>query len=148
MKGRIPTPTKILNARGSRWSKGRQNEPKPAPETPTCPIHLDREGKAEWRRQVKGLMAMGIMARIDRGALAAYCDCWSEFMRLVQAVNKLPKIQDAVDAGLLRAKNAAAIRLNQLAQQFGFSPAARTRIKTVDEKEKPADGKAKFFRVG
>jgi phage terminase small subunit len=53
-----------------------QNEPKPELVAPTCPSHLSREAKREWRRIVPELEKLGLLTRIDRAALAAYATAY------------------------------------------------------------------------
>ncbi len=49
---------------------------------PACPSWLDREGKAEWKRVVPELDRLGLLSKLDRAVLAAYCDVWSKFVGL------------------------------------------------------------------
>lgn len=134
LRGKAPTPTKILKARGSRWAAGRDGEPTLPVEAPTCPGWLGREAKAEWRRQVKHLVTMGVIAQADRALLAVWCETWAEFVALSGKV-----AADGADWRLRIAKNAAADRLVKAAQQFGFSPSARARLRTPDRLDKDKD---------
>ena len=49
---------------------------------PKAPSWLDREGKAEWRRVVPELDRLGLLSKLDRAVLGAYCDVWSKFVEL------------------------------------------------------------------
>ncbi|MFQ8734852.1 MAG: P27 family phage terminase small subunit [Bilophila wadsworthia] len=49
------------------------DEPTPAPEIPDAPPHLSPEAREEWERLALELYELGILATIDRAALAAYC---------------------------------------------------------------------------
>jgi phage terminase small subunit len=40
--------------------------------SPTCPRHLSREAKVEWRRITRELKHLGLLTKIDRAALAIY----------------------------------------------------------------------------
>ncbi len=72
-RGPAPTPTEILRLRGSKRANRRTTEPKPERGIPSCPQHLGKTARAEWRRVTKPLDQMGVIAKIDRALLAAYC---------------------------------------------------------------------------
>jgi P27 family predicted phage terminase small subunit len=141
--GRPPVPTAILEARGSRRAQGRRAEPRPQVEAPACPAWLSKEAKAEWRRQVKALVAMGVVAKCDRALLAVYCEAWGEFVQAAEAIGKSGLLIKDPDGDKLRrnplltVRDHAAERLLKLAAQFGFSPAARTRVQAVAGGRKP-----------
>lgn len=48
-----------------------------APTAPNPPTGLDREAAAEWRRIVPALDEKGLLSKVDRGVLTAYCRAWS-----------------------------------------------------------------------
>jgi len=120
---------------------------------PTCPAWLGAEAKAEWKRQVKQLLAMNVLAEADRALLAAYCESWGEFVETARAIEAMVQAnlkagyREAIAAGLVNAKNKAADRLNKLAQQFGLSPASRTRVRTTGADKRGDDGKGRFFKT-
>jgi len=88
---------------------------------------------------------MGLLAKVDRAVLSAYCEAWSEFVRLAGRCHRLGDVR-AIALGLFKAKNAASDRMTRLAQQFGFSPSARARLQTDGPKETPAaNSKKRFF---
>ena len=131
-RGPAPTPTKILESRGSWRAKLNPNEPKPATAKPTCPAWLTGEARKEWARQVSYLAAVGLIAKMDRAALACFCEAWGEFVEACQWIAKNgrtfvgpsgPRLHP-----MLHVKNAAADRVLRLAAQFGFTPAARARL--------------------
>jgi P27 family predicted phage terminase small subunit len=47
------------------------------PSRPNPPTGLDREAAAEWRRIVPELDDKGLLSKVDRGVLTAYCRAWS-----------------------------------------------------------------------
>jgi P27 family predicted phage terminase small subunit len=49
----------------------------PPVEIPGCPKHLLPEAKKEWRRIGPELEALGLISKIDRPALALYCQEWA-----------------------------------------------------------------------
>jgi phage terminase small subunit len=80
MRGRKPKPTALKMFEGNPGKRAlNRNEPKPPAETPDCPVHLDDEAQAEWNRITPELSTLGLIARIGRAALAAYCQAWSRW---------------------------------------------------------------------
>lgn len=49
-------------------------------ETPDCPKHLWPEAKKEWKRIGPELEDAGLVAKIDRSALALYCQSWARWV--------------------------------------------------------------------
>ena len=131
-RGPAPTPTAILKARGSWLAKTRPDEPKPERSLPTCPSWLPKEAKTEWNRIVPELDKLGLLTAIDRAALAAYCQAWSDF-------------REAVEGDSLRDRDTAAKRLINAAAQFGLSPAARARVQAAPKDKNAKEGIKKYF---
>jgi phage terminase small subunit len=66
MRGRKPVLTKLEVLQGTeRPSRRNEEEPKPAPEIPSCPSHLDAGAKREWKRVTKQLAVVGLVTQID-----------------------------------------------------------------------------------
>lgn len=64
---------------------------------PLAPDHLSQEAKKEWRRIIPDLVAAGLLSRLDRAALAIYCQSWG---RLVLAEKALSARQrSAIESG-------------------------------------------------
>lgn len=49
----------------------------PEVEIPGCPPHLLAEAKKEWKRITPELEKYGLISKIDRAALASYCQTWA-----------------------------------------------------------------------
>lgn len=138
MPGPSRTPKKILEARGSWLAKVRQGEPEPPVERPSCPAFLKGEAKREWNRQCVQLRRLGIIAKCDRAVLAAYCLAWEEFIEAEAWIAQhghttVTENGYVTTHPLVYVRNNAADRLLKLSDRFGFSPAARARVRT----EKP-----------
>jgi P27 family predicted phage terminase small subunit len=151
LRGPPPTPTPILQARGSRRAADRADEPKFSTDRPTCPSWLSKEAKAEWRRQVDQLEKAGVLASVDRALLASYCEAWAEFVHAAGVVGSegytfTTEKGYVVPHPMVAIKNAAAERMIRLAGQFGFSPAARARVQAPSQRrEDNTSAKARFF---
>jgi P27 family predicted phage terminase small subunit len=139
-RGPRPTPTKILNLRGSRI-RGAKDGVEPEAVAPICPPGLSRDAREEWGRIVPDLDRLGILARIDHAALVTYCESWSSYREHTRKIRKegwLVKTQWGrmaanPRAGLLNAARSAMLRFQQ---EFGLTPSARTRIKASPEAKK------------
>lgn len=49
----------------------------PEIEIPGCPPHLLQEAKKEWKRITPELQRYGLISKLDRAALASYCQTWA-----------------------------------------------------------------------
>lgn len=149
--GRPPKPTQMKVIEGNPGKRPLpQHEPKPTIKAPSCPKHLDKEAKAEWRRISKELLQLGLLTAIDRSGLAAYCQCWSRWVYAEEQLAGLrePKpividdeIIGVIDGWTFRTDKGyeaatpwisiaskALAEMRQYITEFGLSPAARTRI--------------------
>ena len=132
--GRRPLPT-LLKAQKGTLRVDRQNgdEPQPKAEVPRCPEHLQGDAKKEWRRMSRDLVKMGLLARIDRGALALYCQAWGRWVDAEQALVKYGVIVKSpngfpVQSPYLSIANKAMAQMRMLLTEFGMSPSSRARV--------------------
>ena len=75
-RGPKPLPANVLALRGgTTYLQKRESEGaiKPEIEIPGCPRHLLKEARKEWKRIGTELELLGLVSRIDRTALALYC---------------------------------------------------------------------------
>jgi P27 family predicted phage terminase small subunit len=146
-RGPMPERLDILRARGSRRATQRDAESEQglAIEIPLCPTWLDKEGKAEWDRQIDNLTSLGTLRICDGPLIAAYCEAASEFIQLKARIDKAGFARSQ-SCGFLKARNQAVARMLKLAPLIGCGPLARQRWRTqaplVPEKLNP---KLRFF---
>ncbi len=109
-------------------------DPKLPDSMPVCPDFLDEAARAEWAEIVPQLVELKVLARLDRAALAAYCQAWSRwrmaelllagdgltYMSATGVVKKHPAIAIAAEAQKL---------MRQFLIEFGLTPAARARLR-------------------
>jgi P27 family predicted phage terminase small subunit len=142
MAGRPPKPTALKKLQGNP-GKRRLNtaEPKLAPAIPSCPRHLSKEARREWHRVSRELFEAGLLARVDRAALAAYCQAWA---RWVEAEKKLADDEELVlttDKGyayanpLLGISKAALADMHKFMAAFGMTPSSRSKVTASKEAE-------------
>src|SRR5581483_7260694 len=94
-RGPPPTPTKILELRGSWRAKERPGEPQPPPGAPPMPEWLSEEARAEWQRMAPELEALGLLSVLDRAALAAYCQAYAELVEATALLNREGRVLEA-----------------------------------------------------
>lgn len=135
-------------------------------EIPDCPTHLSVGAKKEWKRIAPELERLGLIAKIDRAALAIYCQT---FARWEHAEKKLKEEGDeglvyAMPSGYkqtspwLQISNRCVELIYKSLAEFGMTPSARSRVTVTVQQDlfnepsstttqqpatKPAD---KFFR--
>jgi P27 family predicted phage terminase small subunit len=135
--GPRPKPTALKLLEGNPGKKRlNAREPRPTVEIPTCPAGLKPEARKEWRRLSKLLQAQGLIARLDRAALAVYCQAWARWLEAEQKVQEGGEIVKSpngypIQNPWLSIANAAAKEVRAFLQEFGLSPAARTRLHVV-----------------
>ena len=136
MRGRKPTPTQVKLLRGNPGKRPlNEGEPQPAPLAPACPPELSQSAKEEWNRIIAELVELGLMTRLDRAALAAYCQAYAMYLDAIQAIQKYgplvksPNGYPQVSPYLSIANKQAEIMI-RIASEFGFTPASRSRIAT------------------
>jgi P27 family predicted phage terminase small subunit len=136
-----PTNLKLLQGT-YRGDRAALNEARPVIEIPDIPPHLCDEAKAEWARLAPELMRLGLLSRIDRGALAAYCEHyadWVEATRLcATGINpdgskmdrKVIKTKDGnfIENPYFSIKKRSAELMYRFLIEFGMTPASRTKI--------------------
>lgn len=137
-RGPAPTPTKILELRGSRRAGRNTNEPKPDKGRPRCPVWLKGNAKTEWKKLVEMTDRMGILTKVDGNALARYCRLWQRWRRaedFIEEHGDQYPVKDGkgntVGFRIFPSAKIASIlcvELRRLECEFGLTPASRTRI--------------------
>lgn len=137
-RGPAPLPRAVKENRGNPGKRPLNNrEPKPVEGAPSCPSFMSKEARAHWRRIVPLLRDMGVLAKCDIGVLAAYCESFAEFKQASIELQEGGKLTFTTDKGnviphpLVGIKNTAARNMHRFAQDFGLTPAARTRIEIM-----------------
>lgn len=150
-RGPRPTPTKILQARGSWRADLRAGEPAPAPANLDPPKWLGKVAAKEWRRVMPELQALGLFTALDLAPLAAYCRAWADWQEAIAMIEEHGATVTTangypVQSPWVAIKTTTQKQFLAAAAELGLSPAARTRIK-VEATAKPTDGKARFFNA-
>ena len=150
MPGRRPKPTALRELEGNPGHRPLNRlEPKPTG-IPVCPNYLDAEGKREWKRISRELIAVGLLTSVDRAILASYCEAWSRWSQATRELHELAsakgksvlviatKSGNAIQNPLIGIINVAADQMRKLAVELGLSPASRSRLQ-IEPQHKDAD---------
>lgn len=103
---------------------------------PDMPSHLDAGAKREWKKITPELEKLGLIALVDRAALAMYCVAFS---RWELAEKKLKELQESgliestpnghKQMGVwLQISNRAQEQIKSSLSDFGMSPSARAKV--------------------
>ena len=146
MRGRKPKPFALKLLQGNPGHQSLQdNAPKPKEGIGPCPKWLSKAAKAEWGRLVKELEGVGMLARVDRDSLAAYCVClvqWRECMAFIELNGKVIVFRN--DKGEIKYTQTApqAVfamklldQLKSIGSEFGLSPLSRGRLSVPKTKK-------------
>lgn len=162
----MPTPkkpTRLKLVTGTyRADRATPNEPQPARASAEPPPGLSAGALAAWGRLFPVLHRMGVVTEADAAALARMCECCAEMQAATESLARPVLDLDGTEvapAGSLTyttrsasggvmvrtrpevaARAAAERRFQHWLTQFGLTPAARSRVSAVGEREKdPAD---------
>lgn len=148
-RGRKPVPTAIKVLEGNPGKRPlNKNEPRPDKKAPPCPKWLDKEAKREWKRLASKLELMGVLTEVDMAAFAGYCQCYSRWKENEEFISKNGSLVRTPSGYWMQVPQVSIAQqylkqMGRYAEQFGLTPAARSRIisdsvkgsGTVDEME-------------
>ena len=139
--GRKPIPEHLKVVKGTS-RKGRQNPTAPVykNDIPPAPDHLSRDALIEWGRVSNDLYALGLLTKMDRAALAAYCQAYG---RWVDAEGQLAisgfTIEttngNVIQHPLVGIANQAMEHMRKFLIEFGLTPASRNKVSAKSEKK-------------
>lgn len=129
-RGPAPKPSALKRMQGTaRRDRANPHEPQPALASVEAPAWLTSPvAVAEWRRVAAELRHLGLLTVLDVALLGAYCEAFGQWRHAEEATAEA----DAADSKLyatvagIAAKRRA--ELQRLGAEFGFSPAARSRV--------------------
>jgi P27 family predicted phage terminase small subunit len=145
MPGPPPKPTALRIYEGNRSHRPLPDrEPTPLTGEPEMPRHLDAQARREWRRLVPLLLSMRVLSAADGVALGILCQAYSTLIRAQSLMLRSAKGSASallmktpsgyvMQSPLLAIINTQAEIVNRQLQQFGMTPASRTRVQTIAE---------------
>lgn len=115
------------------------------------PAELKGAAAAEWKRVTPILEKMGVLTTADGSALAAYCKLHALALQAAAAIEKygivIAKVDD-VGVSVLKKNPAVSIfnecsrLLRSFLQEFGLTPAARSKVAASEGRDLEPDVKA------
>jgi P27 family predicted phage terminase small subunit len=136
-----PLPTKFRLLRGNPGHQPiNKNEPEPPPGLPSCPFHLSKAAKTEWKRIVPMLNKMGMLSKIDSAALAGYCQAYGRWQEAEREIKKQEsdkgksvltiktKQGNYIQNPLLGIIKSNLLLMHKFITEFGLSPSSRSRV--------------------
>ena len=126
-RGRRPKPTRLKQLTGNPGKRPfNENEPKPEPNIPECPLELGPTAQREWNRLVGELGPLRILTHLDRGALASYCGAYALWVEATEAIQKYGVMIKApsgfpVQSPYLSIANRQTEIVMRIASEFGFT---------------------------
>lgn len=134
----------------------------PEVEIPGCPSWMWAEAKKEWKRIAAELEKYGLVSKIDRAALALYCQAWAEYVWAKKMLaRKMHEAETAEADAIARgetykggdgfmmptpngsftyspywvAANKAADQVDKFLASFGMSPSSRSRVSLSNNRQ-------------
>ena len=148
------TVIKLLRGNPGRRTLDLSDGVQPPVAVPDAPRHLSREARKEWRRITVELEELGLISRLDRAALAIYCQTWGRLVLAEQALEAKRRTaeeagEDVASAVFIQLtptgfqRESALLRIVGKLQQdcdrylasFGLSPAYRSKVKPSDNRQ-------------
>ena len=149
-KGRKPKPTKLkLVTNTYRKDRANQDEPEPKVGIPSPPDFLNADALQEWGRMSEKLYQLGMLAEIDRGIFAAYCQAygrWAEAERLIKEKGFLTKTSNGniIQSPLVGIANKAMKEMRDNASIMGIPATMRTRVHAIPPQSEEKTGFGKY----
>jgi len=135
-RGPQPKPTALRLLHGDRPARTNQDEPQPEQGDPDCPDAASREVREIWDYTLEQLIVMGVATKADRDALLCYCEAVVTHRRASAILAKSQVLVPGTLAGsivrnpALQVQRDSAAVVRAFAREFGFTPAARSEIRT------------------
>jgi len=147
---RKPTRLKVVQGT-ARADRTNPKEPKPEIEIPSCPVGLSPSAKAEWRRVAPLLEDQGLLAKVDRAALAAYCELYARWIKSLKMIQEKSEVITTPNGSLqvspwVSIARSAEKELRTYAGLFGMTPADRGKVNAAPKEKKKPEGKERFFK--
>lgn len=152
-RGRKPKPTSIKILEGNP-GKRKLNAYEPTPErtAPQCPDWLCDGAKEEWKRLADKMEQMGILTEVDMAAFAGYCQSYARWKEAEEFISRHGAIVKTPSGYWQQIPQVSIAQqylkdMQKFAEQFGLTPASRSRIvadiqknECIDEMDKLLGG--------
>jgi P27 family predicted phage terminase small subunit len=141
-RGAKPKPTHLKVIEGNPGKRRlNKREPRPDPAIPEAPEGLEGEALEEWGKVAPELYRLGVLSRLDKAVLAAYCHAYARYMAAERILAEMAKRSPQAKALMIQTTNGnwvqnplvgtanqAAISMVRYAAELGMTPSARSKI--------------------
>lgn len=144
--GRNAEPTQAKVIKGTFRKDRHDHGPAVDMKAPPCPAWLPRSAKKYWREIVPQLEQAGLIGLTDTAAFAAHCDSAGKFEEVTRKLKKLDDLMDktpqdyVVQSALFTIRNKLWDQVMKSSQEFGLTPAGRTKVKASGQQSLPLGG--------
>jgi P27 family predicted phage terminase small subunit len=109
------------------------HEPQLERAIPKCPTQLSAEARREWKRITEQLYAAGLIANLDRSAIAIYCEAWATWGKAKAEVRKYGHVAFSSNGTSYQhpsvgVMNTAAEMMRKMLIEFGCTAASRSKV--------------------
>ena len=142
MPGRKPAPTALKIAKGVATERINFNEPKfkkVSVKDSDPPDYLDEIAAGDWNRVFKELKDAGVLVKLNRNTLAAYCVAYSVWQKALRFLGKSETliIQNAKTKQInknpyVSIERDASADYRHWAEAFGLTPSSQSRLIASD----------------
>lgn len=149
-RGPAPMPTALAALRGTEGKRDRRRTPKGPEPVPkgalrTIPPHIaaNADAKACWQSSRKHLQAMKVVTAADVLALEGLCVSYARALAADRDIEKHGTLVLGAQGQLMnnpaiRIATVAWAEVRRFSQEFGMTPASRTRVRAQESEKKPA----------
>ena len=150
-RGAKPKPTALKKLQGNP-GKRPLNKKEPQPRIVSLldpPGWLGQHGKEEWVRVVRDL-PKGMVTVLDRAVLENYCAAYDEWRTCLTMIKKYGRTQEnngrRFNSPYVSQCQRARLDLNRFAAELGFTPSARSRVRS-EHGESDSDADKEFAEI-
>ena len=144
-RGRKPKPTALKILEGNPGKRPlNTNEPVLGKVAPACPGWLMPAAKEEWNRLAGVMEMMGILTEVDMAAFAGYCQAYARWKEAEEYISENGTMFKTPSGYMQQVPQVSIAHqylkiMDRLAEQFGLTPSARSRIIAGKNDGGPAD---------
>jgi len=128
--GRPKTPAALKLLRGNPGKKTLTADVNPpaVKEPYQVPAWLSKDARVVWIKVAPELAKLNLLTIVDLEPLAIYCQAVSDVITITKILNKDGPIKGSRKHPAWNARNEAIATVHRYAQEFGFTPGARTKV--------------------
>jgi len=135
--GRKPKPAAVKELAGNPGKRAIKPEVKPESIRPRVPTHLSKDARRCWDYLAPKLFDLGLLTRLDRETLAAYCESYALWVEAKEKVNTSGLVLKTMNGNLIQnpylsIANKARDSMVKIGAEFGLSPSSRVGLPSKD----------------